>query len=81
MGIVNVIGYAGSEQKIEIFRTEIFLSAFTQTHIHQGDEVSLSSVHSTGVLLMSLSAVIWFSSYDFHGKQIRLTPLSYIDIC
>ena len=36
----SVIGYAGLEEKIEIFRAGIFLFAFTQTHtLHQGDEI------------------------------------------
>ena len=39
MNIVNVIGYAGSKQKIEIFRTGVFHSALTQTHINQADKL------------------------------------------
>ena len=40
--IVSVIEYAGSEQKIETFRTGIFFWASIQTHIHQEDELLLS---------------------------------------
>ena len=56
-----------SEQKIEIFRTEIFLSGFARTHLHQGNDFHCLVYRRA---FMNLLAVIWFGSYDFHGEQI-----------